>query len=245
MQSNWQETFFRGVALDAWRRIIHPEMTRTEADFLERTLDPQAGAQLLDVPCGNGRHAIELAARGYQITGLDLSAEFIAEARSAAELPIRWVQRDMRSLPWVAEFDGAYCFGNSFGYLNHDETRQFLAAVARALKPGARFIVDTGMAAESILPALARTRWFRLGDMLMLSENRYHPAESRLDIDYTFVQNGQVETRPTASYIFTAGELCRMHAAGGLEPTALLSSTNDEPYQIGSPRLILVSTKTA
>ena len=244
MQSNWQETFFRGVALDAWRRIIHPEMTRTEADFLERTLGAGVGAQLLDVPCGNGRHAIELAKRGYNMTGLDLSEEFIAEAGSASELPIRWVTGDMRSLPWVSEFDGAYCFGNSFGYLNEEETRQFLTAVARALKPGGRFVVDTGMAAESILPSLARTRWFRLGDMLMLSENRYHPDESRLEIDYTFVQNGQVETRPTASYIFTAGELCRMHAAAGLRPTALLSSTNDEPYQIGSPRLILVSTKT-
>ena len=65
MQSNWQETFFRGVALDAWRRIINPEMTRTEADFLERTLGVDSGAQLLDIPCGNGRHAIELAKGGY------------------------------------------------------------------------------------------------------------------------------------------------------------------------------------
>jgi hypothetical protein len=67
-----------------------------------------------------------------------------------------------------------------------EEARLFLAAVARGLKPGARFVVETGMAAESILPSLTRTRWFRLGDILMLSENRYHPAESRLDIDYTF-----------------------------------------------------------
>ncbi len=244
MQSNWQETFFRGVALEAWRRAVNPEMTRTEADFLERTFGVDAGAHLLDVPCGNGRHAIELAGRGYQMTGLDLSDEFIAEARSAIELPVRWVRGDMRSLSWVSEFDGAYCFGNSFGYLTEEEARQSLAGIARALKPGARFVVDTGMAAESILPSLLRTRWYRLGDMLMLSENRYHPAESRLDIDYTFVHDGQVETRPTASYVFSSRELGRMHADAGLEPTVLLSSTNGDPYQIGSPRLILVSAKT-
>src|SRR3984885_4240904 len=190
MQSNWQEAFFRGVALDAWRYILKPEMTRTEVDFLERVLNIEAGGNILDVPCGNGRHAIELASRGYRTTGLDLSEEFIAEARQASPHPIRWVQDDMRSLPWVSTFDGAYCFGNSFGYLSWDESRQFLSAVARALKPGARFIIDTGMAAESILPSLARNRWFRLGDILMLSENRYHPAESRLDIDYTFVRDG-------------------------------------------------------
>ena len=243
MHSNWQEAFFRGVALDAWRRIVNPEMTRTEVDFLERALDISPGAQLLDVPCGNGRHAIEFAGRGYKMTGLDLSEEFIAEARTATPLAVRWLRADMRALSWVAEFDGAYCFGNSFCFLGWEEARQFLARVARGLKPGARFVVDTGMAAESILPSLARTRWFRIGDILMLSENRYDPAESRLDIDYTFVQGGVVETRPTSSYVFTVAELCRMHREAGLEPVRLLGSANAEPYQLGSPRLILVSAR--
>jgi ubiquinone/menaquinone biosynthesis C-methylase UbiE len=243
MQSNWQETFFRGVALDSWRRILTVEMTRTEADFLEQALGVGPGAELLDLACGNGRHAIELATRGYNLTGVDLSEEFIAEARGATALPVRWVTDDMRSLRWVSEFDGAYCFGNSFGYLNRNDTAHFLAALARALKPGARFIVDTGMAAESILPSLLRTRWYRLGDILMLSENRYDAAESRLDIDYTFVRNGEVETRPTSSYIFTAGELCRMFQDAGFQPVELLGGFNREPYQIGSPRLILVARK--
>jgi SAM-dependent methyltransferase len=242
MQSDWQENFFRGVALDAWRHVTTPEMTRPEVDFLVRALNVDAGAQILDVPCGNGRHAIELASRGYKMTGLDLSEEFIAEARAATPLDVRWVRGDMRSLPWVAEFDGAYCFGNSFGYLAWDEARQFLAAMARALKPGGRFVVDTGMAAESILPARVAKRWYRLGDIFMLSENRYDPAESRLDIDYTFVRGGEVETRPTSSYVFTTGELFRMHREAGLQPVDLFGSTNSEPYQIGSPRLLLVST---
>ncbi|MDQ2842247.1 MAG: class I SAM-dependent methyltransferase [Acidobacteriota bacterium] len=243
MESNWQETFFRGVALEAWRRIVSPEMTRAESDFVERALASDIGARFLDIPCGNGRHAIELAKRGYQMTGVDQSDEFLAEARGATPLAIRWVREDMRSISWVSEFDGAFCLGNSFGYLPSDQANRFLNAVARCLKPSARFIVDTGMAAESILPSLAHTRWFRLGDILMLSENRYHPAESRLDIDYTFIRDGQMETRPTSSYLFTAGELCRMHANAGLLPIQLLGSTDSGPYQIGSARLILVSMK--
>lgn len=243
MQSDWQKTFFRGVALDAWRFITTAEMTRTEADFVQRTLGVPVGARLLDIPCGNGRHAIELAKRGYQMTGLDQSEEFVAEARTATPLAIRWVQDDMRTISWVAEFDGAYCFGNSFGYLPRDEAQEFIKAVAGCLKPGACFIIDTGMVAESILPSLARTRWYRLGGILMLSENQYHPAESRLDIDYTFIRDGQIETRPTSSYVVTAGELCRMHANAGLLALKLFGSLDSDPYQIGSPRLILVSTK--
>jgi len=242
MQSNWQTDFFRGIALDMWRRAVTPEQTRAEADFLERVLRIGPGAQLLDVPCGNGRHAVDLASRGHRMTGVDLSEEFIAEARGAAPAA-RWILGDMCDLPWKSEFDGAYCFGNSFGYLDRDGAHKFLSAIAAALKPGGRFVVETGMAAESILPGLVRNRWFKLGDIFMLSENQYHPAEGRLDIQYTFIRNGDAETRPSSSYTFTAAELCRMHSEAGLEMVELLGSIAGEPYQLGSQRLILVSQK--
>ena len=243
MHLDWQNPFFRGIALDAWRHITTDEMTRREAEFLERTLNLSAGARVLDVPCGNGRHSVFLARRGYRMTGIDQSEEFIEEARRTNSDLIQWVHGDMRSLPWTREFDAAFCWGNSFGYLNRNEASRFLEAVARSLKKGALFVVDTGMAAESILPSLARTRWFRLGDILMLSENQYDPIESRLDIEYTFVRGGQTETRPTTSYVFTSGELRRMHEDAGLLPVELFGSIESEKYQIGSPRLILISTR--
>jgi DNA-binding winged helix-turn-helix (wHTH) protein/SAM-dependent methyltransferase len=243
MKSNWESSFFRGVALDAWRHITTPETTRMEADFLESKLRVNPGDRLLDVPCGNGRHCAELAQRGYAMTGVDQSEEFVSEARTATPASVLWVQDDMRSLSWVSEFNGAFCWGNSFCYLPWDEAQGFLETVARSLRPGAHFIVDTGMVAESLLPSLARNRWFRLGDILMLSENRYDPAESRLEIDYTFVRDGRIETRPSTSYLFTAGEICRMHRNAGLLPLELFGSTDSEPYQIGSSRLILVSKK--
>jgi SAM-dependent methyltransferase len=241
MQSNWQKDFFRGLANEMWRRAMTPEMTRAETVFLERVLSAGAGSRILDVPCGTGRHAVELAKRGCRMTGLDQSEEFIADA--PRDTAIEWVLGDMCELPWVSEFDGVYCFGNSFGYLDRDGVRKFLSAVARALKPGGRFIVETGMAAESILPTLVRNRWFRLGDLFMLSENQYHPAESRLDIQYTFLRGGEVETRPSCSYVFTVAEIRRMHEEAGLQPVEMLSSVAGEPYQLGSPRLILVSQK--
>lgn len=242
MQSNWQIDFFRGVALDMWRRAVTPEQTRAEADFLERTLRSHSGSRFLDVPCGNGRHAIDLARRGHSLTGVDSSEEFIAEARQAP-VSVRWVLGDMCDLPWNSEFDGAYCFGNSFGYLDHAGVLTFLRAIAQALKPGGKFAIESGMAAESILPSLVRNRWFKLGDLFMLSENEYNPAESRLDINYTFIQHGKVETRPSASYVFTVAELCRLHLEAGLEMVELLGSIAREPYRLGSQRLILVSKK--
>lgn len=244
MESNWHIDFFRDVALEYWRRAVPATVTRSEADFLEKIFGPAPKA-LLDVPCGNGRHAVELAGRGYLLTGVDASEEYIAEARAASP-QTRWVLGDMCDLPWEEEFHGAYCLGNSFCYLDGVwGARSFLAAVAGALKPGGKFVVATGMVAESILPSLGKGRWHRMGDMIVLSENQYHAAESRLDIQYTFIQHGKVETRPSSSYCFTVAELCRMHAAAGLDVVELLGSVGGEAYQLGSLGLWMVSEKRA
>jgi SAM-dependent methyltransferase len=243
MSTNWEKDFFRGVALDAWRLCFTPQQTSAEVDFLARVLETGPGSHFLDVPCGNGRHAIEFAGRGYRMTALDLSEEFLAGARSSTSLPIRWVLGDMRDLAWGSEFDGAYCFGNSFAYLNADDARKFFSGVARGLKRGARCVVETGMAAESILPTRVAKRWYRLGDIYMLSENRYVPEESRLDIDYTFIRGGEAETRPTSSFVHTVAAIRGMQTEAGLKPLELLASIDGERYEVGSPRLILVAEK--
>jgi SAM-dependent methyltransferase len=240
--SSWQSKFFRGVALDFWRLAMTPEITATEVQFLERALAIAPGARLLDVPCGNGRHAIELAKRGCRVTGVDLAAEYIEEARRAP-VDAEWILGDMCDLPWSNAFDGAYCMGNSFCYLDRDAAPAFLQAVARSLKSGGRFALATGTAAESILPNLLQKRWHRTGDILTLSEARYEVAESRLDIDYTFIRNGEIETRPTSSYVFTVAEMRRMHAAAGLETIELSAWGADGPYRLGSPGLLMVSRK--
>jgi len=242
MPTDWHLNFFRDVALDFWRLAMSPEITAAEVKTLERVLEIQPGARLLDVPCGNGRHAIELAKRGCRMTGVDSSIEYIAEAR-AAPIEAEWIAGDMCDLPWPDAFDGAYCFGNSFGYLDRPAAGVFLAGISRCLKPGGRFAIATGMAAESILPGLLQKRWHRTGDILTLSEARYHEAAGRLDIDYTFIRNGTVETRPTASYVFTVAEMCRMHAEAGLETIGLRQWDDSGPFRLASPGLLMVSRK--
>src|ERR1700692_4602764 len=83
--TNWFEDFFHGLALDLWRKAIPLERTIAEADFLTGALNCEAGAHLLDVPCGNGRLSFELAKRGYRVTGVDISEEFVDEARESIE----------------------------------------------------------------------------------------------------------------------------------------------------------------
>jgi len=247
MRTNWYETFFQGISLDLWRHAVSGEQTRAEVDFLVSALEPPAGGRLLDVPCGNGRHARELAGRGYRLTGVDLSAEFIEEARgegTRASLDIDWRLDDMRNLSAEAVFDGAYCMGNCFGYLEYSGMVEFVESLARALKPGARFVLETGMAAESALPALAENEWMRLGDILLLIHNAYHATESRLDTEYTFIRDGKSDTRASSHYVYSVAELGRLLGGAGLTPREHFASVERKPFDLGEERLLLVAEKS-
>ena len=76
-REDWWKDFFSGSIVEFWRRVMPPETTRAETEFLMRTLQVQPSARLLDVPCGDGRLSLELARRGYRMTGVDISPDFL------------------------------------------------------------------------------------------------------------------------------------------------------------------------
>jgi len=244
----WYEDFFHGVVLDLWRQAMSPEQTRADADLLVETLQRDPPARLLDVPCGNGRISLELARRGFSVTGLDISEEFVAEARAASAargLDARWVLGDMRRFEGEAEYDGAFSFGNSFGYLAHDDTRGFLVRLSRALRPGARFVLDTGSVAESLLPALKERTWYQVGDILMAIHNVYRARESCLQTDFTFVRNGKTERCTSLTRVYTVAEIGRLLEEAGMELVACLGESGRDDYRLGDPRLIAVAQRPA
>jgi len=251
--ANWYESFFHGVTLDLWRRAIPPEQTQREAEFLFEKLNCDQGAHVLDVPCGNGRLSFELARRGLRVTGVDISKEFIDEAKSTQSrevhpsdgtdsiAPVDFVLGDMRQIAGAHIYDGAYCFGNSFAFLGHEATEDFLGVVTRALKPGARFIVHTGMAAESVLPDFEEQSCHELGDLSITIKERYVAAESCIDSEYIFERDGQKETRVAREWIYTVAEMRRMLMRAGFLVLDLYGSLKCEPYKLGSRELFIVS----
>ena len=216
VQTNWWETFFEGVSVDMWIQAVPPEHTVREADRLEGLLGVGAGAEILDVPCGGGRLALAFAERGYRLTGVDWSTQFLDHARSSREAErVGWERRDMRDLPWRERFDAAFCVGNSFGYLDDDGNAAFLRAVRAALKPGGRFVLETPMVLENLLGHLQPRPWWKAGDVYLLVENRYDPATSRLEIEYTFSRNGTVEVRSGSHRAYAYRELVALMEAAG------------------------------
>jgi SAM-dependent methyltransferase len=205
---NWWEHFFEGLSVQLWLDAIPAAHSEGEAERIAASLALPDGAEILDVPCGGGRLSLPLATRGFRVTGVDSSREFRAHARSSDKgRDVTWERRDMRDLPWPARFDGAFCFGNSFGYLDDEGNEAFLRAVAAALKPGARFVLETPMVLESMLGWIQERPWWQVGSMRLLVVNRYDPVRGRLDIEYTHISNGQVDTRQGSHRAYTYRQL--------------------------------------
>ena len=144
----------------------------------------------------------------------------------------------MRDLPWRDRFDGAFCVGNSFAYLDDSGNLDFLRAVASALKPSARFLLETPMVLESLLRSLKDRFWVKAGEVHLLVHNQYDAARGRLDIEYTFVRDGRVETRTGTHRAYTYRQLVELIEAAGLTIEAAT------PWTLDAQKLMLTLRRT-
>ncbi len=146
---NIWETFFDSHAPDYMRNDF-TRNTFVEVGFILSELDPPTGGHILDMGCGTGRHAIELARRGYCVTGVDISAGMLAEARKAAQaagLTVEWVKADATQFQAAHLYDAAVCLcEGAFSLLGLDDDPiehdlAILRNVFAALKPGGGFLL--------------------------------------------------------------------------------------------------------
>jgi SAM-dependent methyltransferase len=128
----------------AYDRYAHTKGTVQEIDHLEQRLGLGPGSRVLDVGCGTGRHAHELARRGHLVHGIDISARFVAIAQREAPIGATFERRDARVLAFDREFDAVICLcQGAFGMMTAaDDDDAVVAGMARALRPGGRLAVS-------------------------------------------------------------------------------------------------------
>jgi cyclopropane fatty-acyl-phospholipid synthase-like methyltransferase len=171
-KSEW-EIFFDGHAPHYMEEVFTRDTLR-EADFLEELLGLPRGAEILDIGCGTGRHSIELAKRGYRMTGIDLSEGMLSVARETARasgVDVRWVKADATAYRPDQLLDAVLCLcEGAFGLLGSaDDPEAHDAAILHtgfaALKPGGRFVLTA-------LNGLAKIRRATAQD---ITEGRFDP----------------------------------------------------------------------
>jgi SAM-dependent methyltransferase len=247
--SAWYADFFTELPNAFWRAAVPPALTTAEVDFIIRTAGLRPGDRVLDVPCGSGRHTLELARRGCRVTGLDVSAEAIDHARDAAaaeRLSVDLRVGDMRTLPTDVRAEAAVCLGNAFGYLEHDGTRKFLADLAGLLEPGGSLVLDYGFVAETLLPNLEiEEPPMTLGGVEAVSVNEYDTANSRWITNFTFRRGDEEHHGTSVQHVYTSAEVTRLVTEAGFTQVALYGDTDATPFRLGSPRLLLSAHRGA
>jgi len=146
---DWWRTLFDETYLqtDA-RSILDEELTRQEVDAVIQTLDLGREECILDLCGGQGRHALEMARRGYsRVLVLDFSQPLLSWGRTQAQREgraVAWVRGDARSLPFVeGNFHAVLCLANSFGYgATRGDDLQILQEAHRLLQPGGRLFLE-------------------------------------------------------------------------------------------------------
>ena len=170
-----------------------------------------------------------------------LTRMVLTPARVTPIIPPDFILGDKRAIEGEHIYDGAFCFGNSFGFLEYDDMEKFLKGMARALKPGSRFVVETAMTAESFLPDFEEQTCHQVGDITLITKERYNAAEGCIDSEYILERDGQSESRLAKHWIYTAAEIQRMLRRAGFEVLDLYGSLKFEPYKLGSQELFVVS----
>jgi ubiquinone/menaquinone biosynthesis C-methylase UbiE len=181
------------------------------------------GGDLLDVPCGFGRHAVPLAAAGYRVVGADRSAALLEEARRRAD-GAKWpklVQADYRDLPFADEsFDAALNLFSSLGYLGDEEDTKALAEIGRVLRPGGRLVIET-MHRDWLVRFWRDQSWQLLGEgRLLLEQRTFDPGSGIVQQTQTVIESsGERESRTFSLRVYAATELLAMLATAGFEET--------------------------
>src|ERR671923_1446357 len=184
---DWWQSWFGPEYLALYDGYLQ-ERTPREIDQLEALLGARPPLRILDLPCGQGRHAIELARRGYQVTGVDLSAYLLGIARRRAEdlgVEVRWIQGDMREPLADGRFDLVLNLFTSFGYFAAASDDQRVAAAASAmLRPGGRFVVEV-INGDRILANFQEREWFTVGEAAVMERRSIDKAARRMTVERT------------------------------------------------------------
>jgi SAM-dependent methyltransferase len=215
-----------------------------EVAFLVEHLGVEAPARVLDLACGYGRHATALAARGFRVTGLDLSAPSLEEARrtsAEAGVEVEWIERDMRDLSFDGEFDAVLNLFTAFGYFDAEEDDvRVLDGVARALRPGGVFLIDT------INPiALARrfqpSSWRELeSGALFLEDRSWDLRRGRSEALWVLVlPDGERRALRHSARTYTYPELAAMMARAGLDVDADWGGFDGSEFGMDSWRMLI------
>jgi SAM-dependent methyltransferase len=231
--------------------FMSADQTLREVEFIEASLGLGQGSRVLDIGCGYGRHAIELVQRGLDVTGLDLSLPLLIRAADEAQkraMSVNFVHADMREMAFEQQFDGAYSMLTSFGYFDEEANLRVAEGIARALKPGARFLLDI-VNRDYIVGDLPSRVWWEGNGCVVLEEVDFNFHTSRILTHRSIVfEDGRQLEQEISVRAYSLHEIGRLLRQAGFRVLEISGSLATRGHFFGGTSrglLILAEKRTA
>lgn len=238
---------------ELWAHFAEALFTEERMDAASDELDellalddmPTAGSAL-DLACGPGRHAVELARRGFRVTGLDRTDGYLARAReraAAAGVDVEWMRADMRELDRPGEFDLVINLFSSFGYFSDEENARVAQAAMSSLRPGGAFVLE--MAGKEILAeGFWPRRWHPVGDGYLLEHTHIIDDWARLENEWTLITGDGARYQHRFHHrIYSGAELKRVLWDAGADDVTIYGGLDGSPYDEDAERLVAVARR--
>ncbi len=241
----WYETFFDGLYGHVLAGHFDSARTLEEAKIIKKVLKLRKGQRVLDCPCGMGRITFALAKLGLDVTGVDLTASYIRRARKHAKtegLDISFVRSDMRELSFEGEFDAVVNWFTSFGYFNEAGNIATAKAAFKALKPGAKFLIEM-LNKSWLIPRFTPKGDDEINGVRILRRSQWDTKGDRVLNTWTMSKGKKVEVHRFSHYLYNAAEMRSLLSKAGFRNIEFFGCSPLGRLTRHSKRLIAVAQK--
>jgi ubiquinone/menaquinone biosynthesis C-methylase UbiE len=246
-RDEWWQSYFDNQYLLEYEPLFTLERDRREVARLLDVLGLPSGSRILDVPCGQGRHAHLLAEAGFDVDGLDYSTELLTRARDRGTgSRLRYTRGDMRKLParWTSRFDAVLNLFTSFGFFAQPaDDRVVLAEFARVLKPGGVLVWHGGSRDGVMARFLARDWWQTTDGTLIAHERSFDGLSGVLTVHSVWSGPSGRGSREHRIRLYTPTRLAELCADAGLIVEQAFDSFSNKPLTRRSSEMLLVAWK--
>jgi cyclopropane fatty-acyl-phospholipid synthase-like methyltransferase len=239
------ETFWK-----ATRPLLFSEARKAnaakEAKQIIALLKLRPGAKVLDLCCGIGRHSLELARRGFEVTGVDRNREYLKEAGKQARdegLRLELVRSDMREFCRPGCFDAAINMYTSFGYFQDSRDDQRVARnLARSLLPKGALLIET--MGREVLARIFRPRdWYEQAGYLVLEERKVPKDWSRIQSRWILIKGTRRQEFTFSLRLYSACGIRDLLQGAGFRRVEAYGGLAGAAYDRQAGRLVVVARK--
>ncbi|MFA6458969.1 MAG: class I SAM-dependent methyltransferase [Candidatus Paceibacterota bacterium] len=241
----WKDTFGQEY-FDAWSTLYSDSRTKQEVDFVIDELQLKKDDKLLDIPCGQGRHSLEFARRGIQVTGVDYSPVLLKIANEQVKkeaLSVHFKKLDARDFHLPDKFNAVVVLGNSFGYFDDGDNEKFIRNISNQMEKGSRLILD-------LANTVGMLKHGNTGQEIQIPNGKIVTREIDFDflrlissLEWKVTLNDKTRKMYGKLRFYTFPEIERMLSNNGINISKVFGSFDRMPYSIGSPRMIIVACK--